>query len=316
MSEGNPLLYGETAARSVAAAVHAAADDTTAIEAIPAAARAHGMLVINIEDQNLWIYDATSTDSASSSVLEPDDAPTAGRWLLSPSTNGSSATSISGTTVPATPAIGQSLIAQSTSSTAWSYQPGTYHTVRGICTSNMSTSAFVGVTGGTAQDGITYAEGERVLLAGQTTAAQNGIYVVGAVDSGTAPLTRATDWFTGAVLPEGSAVFVSKGTLWANTLWNATVAGSVTVGTTAPAFYPKSYTIVTTAMSGTPGTKAVSSQWILSATLSNALVMAKAPGGTQGILSIGTLTAGAGSGSFTVTSTANETSTLQITIVN
>ena len=38
--------------------------------------------------------------------------------------------------------------------------------------------------------------------------------------------------------------------------------------------------------------------------------------GTQGFLSRGALTAGAGDGAFTITSTANETSTLQIQIEN
>lgn len=223
---------------------------------------------------------------------------------------------VNSTSIPATPAIGESLIASSTTSAVWSKQVGAFHTVRGICTSNMSIAAFVGVAGGTAQDGVTYAAGERVLLAGQTTPAENGIYVVGTVGAGTAPLTRAADWFTAAVLPAGSEVAVNEGTLWANTKWFATLAGAITVGTSAPAFYPRQYTVNLTAMAGSPGIKAVTTAWILSATKSAAIPVVKAPGGTPGFLSVGALTPGAGDGSFTVTSTQDETSTLQLTISN
>ncbi|MFI0434026.1 MAG: hypothetical protein ACH36H_12910, partial [Candidatus Nanopelagicales bacterium] len=52
------------------------------------------------------------------------------------------------------------------------------HHVRGVVYSNVASLAAFTVA---SNDGLTYTEGQRVLLANQTTAAQNGIYVVGAV---------------------------------------------------------------------------------------------------------------------------------------
>lgn len=189
---------------------------------------------------------------------------------------------------------------------------GAQRTVRGVVTANVASLAAFTVAG---NDGLTYAAGERVLLAAQTTATQSGIYVVGTVATGTAPLTLATDYAAASVQPAGMEILVNEGTLFGNTKWFASLAGAITVGTSSPAFYPRKYVRVTTAMSGTPGTKALTAEWILSATKSTVTPVAKAPG-TQGFLSVGTLTAGAGNGAVTVTSTANETSTLQVTIEN
>ena len=164
-------------------------------------------------------------------------------------------------------------------------------------------------------DGLTYAAGQRVLLAKQTTTTQDGIYVVGTVGGGTAPLTRAADMAAASVQPAGMEVKVNEGTLFGSTTWFSTLAGANTVATSSPAFYPRKYVRVTTAMAGTPGVKALSAEWILSASKSSVTPTVITPG-TQGFLSRGTLTPGAGDGSFTITSTANETSTLSIVIEN
>lgn len=196
-------------------------------------------------------------------------------------------------------------------------QASHYHDVRGVVTSNTSLSAFAGVTGGTPVDGVTYIQGDRVLLAGQSTPAQNGIYVVGVVAAGVAPLYRAADWsLVGPVQSSAATIRASEGTTWAGKEWFPSTVGGITVGTTDPAFYPKRYSATTTALAGTPGIKAVSSQWILHATNSRVLLSVKTPGGAQGFLSYGTLVAGAGTGSFTITSTANETSTVAYEIIN
>lgn len=228
-----------------------------------------------------------------------------------------SPTAVNGTTFPATPAIGQVPIAQTTTSVAWSAQPGCFHTVRNLVLTNVASLAAYTVTSGALNDNVSGGNvaGDRVLLIGQSTPSQNGIYVVGTVTATTAPLTRATDWLLTAVLPSGATVAVNAGAIWANTIWFASVAGDVTVGTTVPAFCPERYSLITAAMSGTPGTFAVTGAYILSATLSSVQITVKVPG-TQGFLSVGTLTASLGSGSFTVTSTANETSTLYISIRN
>jgi hypothetical protein len=66
-------------------------------------------------------------------------------------------------------------------------------------------------------DGHTLEDGERVLLIGQTTASQKGIYDVGIVSS-SYTLTRSSDVNVYTEL-HGLAVFVQQGTSYANTGW-------------------------------------------------------------------------------------------------
>jgi hypothetical protein len=69
-------------------------------------------------------------------------------------------------------------------------------------------------------DGYTVAVNDRLLLAGQTTKTQNGIYVVTATGNAGAPfvLTRASDMAVGSNADD-SAVFVENGTLNHDTGW-------------------------------------------------------------------------------------------------
>lgn len=76
-------------------------------------------------------------------------------------------------------------------------------------------------------DGITLATGDRVLLKDQTSADENGIYVV--VASGAA--SRATDMNEDSELIQGMTVAVAEGTLGAKTLWMLTTAGPYTIDT-------------------------------------------------------------------------------------
>lgn len=196
--------------------------------------------------------------------------------------------------------------------TTLSAQVGPVHTVRCVITTNIADLTSVTVA---SRDGLTLVAGDRVLLVKQTTASQDGIYVVGTVATGSAPFTRATDWAASAVLAAGSEVLVNEGTAWAGSRWYATLAGAITVGTSAPAFYPRTVKGTTVAM--TAGSVAVSNTWILHATNTVVMLTAKATGGTMGALYPGTLTTGAGSGSFTITSSSNtDTSTVGYVIFN
>lgn len=84
-----------------------------------------------------------------------------------------------------------------------------------------------------AQDGVTLTSGQRLLVANEATGANNGIYVVTQVGTGSLPyiLTRATDADASAELPNAT-MFVEQGTTYADTQWTIT-NNSVTVGTTA-----------------------------------------------------------------------------------
>ena len=115
----------------------------------------------------------------------------------------------------------------------------TFH-VRGAVTVNESIGAFDSVAGGTIRDGVTYFEGDRVLLAGQTTyPEENGIYVVGEVSGGAAQLTRAVDLPNGTLLIDGATFEVAEGTLFGLTTWKITTSGPLVIGTDGWAAYPK-----------------------------------------------------------------------------
>jgi hypothetical protein len=84
---------------------------------------------------------------------------------------------------------------------------------------------------GSVIDGVTLSTGDRILLKNQSTASENGIYVVNV--SG-AP-TRATDADTGSELVS-AAVFVSEGTTNGDTAWVCTTDSPITLGTTSLTF--------------------------------------------------------------------------------
>ncbi len=107
--------------------------------------------------------------------------------------------------------------------------------VDGVVTADVADLAAFAV--GTNTDGLTHVEGNVVALVAQSTAAQNGLYLVGAVSSGTAALSRIGSLASGDTIAAGAVRFsVSGGTVFANTDWKNTAAG--TVGTNDPAFYP------------------------------------------------------------------------------
>lgn len=81
-------------------------------------------------------------------------------------------------------------------------------------------------------DGITLATGDRVLVKDQSTASENGIYVVAA--SGAA--SRATDADSNAEVTAGMFTFVAEGTTNADKGFVLTTDDAITVGTTSLTF--------------------------------------------------------------------------------
>ena len=77
-------------------------------------------------------------------------------------------------------------------------------------------------------DGVTLATGDRILIKSQSSASENGIYVVAA--SG-AP-SRAVDFDEGAEVTSGAATFVEEGTANGGIVFILTTTGTITVGTT------------------------------------------------------------------------------------
>lgn len=99
--------------------------------------------------------------------------------------------------------------------------------VRAASTANVTIAS--GLVNASSMDGVTLATGDRVLLKNQTTASENGIYVVAA--SGAA--SRAADANTNGQLTPGSAVYVTEGTANGDKAFTITSDSAITLGTTA-----------------------------------------------------------------------------------
>ncbi len=97
--------------------------------------------------------------------------------------------------------------------------------VRVISTSNITLSGLQTI------DGVSLAAGDRVLVAGQTAGANNGIYVVAS-----GAWSRAEDANSNEKVSAGMFTFVSEGTVHGDSGWVLTTNDTIIVGTTALAF--------------------------------------------------------------------------------
>ena len=104
----------------------------------------------------------------------------------------------------------------------------TYNNVGGTLTNSGSNAALQ-------LDGITVSSADRVLVKDQSTAAENGIYVVTTVGDGSTAwvLTRAEDANLSAEMTGGVFTFVEQGTIGAENGYVFTHNGAPTLGTTA-----------------------------------------------------------------------------------
>lgn len=99
--------------------------------------------------------------------------------------------------------------------------------VRVASTANIAIASAL--INGSTIDSVTVSTGDRVLLKNQTTASQNGIYVV--VASGAA--SRSNDANSNTDVTSGMYAFVSEGTLNASTGYVLTTPDPITLGTTS-----------------------------------------------------------------------------------
>lgn len=146
--------------------------------------------------------------------------------------------------------------------------------VRAVSTSNIS------LTGTQTVDGVSLIAGDRILVAGQTTASQNGIYIVAA-----GAWARGAQSDTSAELSSGSMVPVTEGTAFADTVWTLTTNNPITLNTTSLSFVltlglPGSAT--TTSAVGNATSQGTSVNWARSDHVHGREAFAT-PAGTEGI---------------------------------
>jgi lysophospholipase L1-like esterase len=101
---------------------------------------------------------------------------------------------------------------------------------------------------GSTVDGVAVATGDRILIKNQSTASENGIYVVAA----TGAPTRAADANTGAELVNAT-VYVSEGTTNQETVWTCSTNATITIGSTNITFAQVNGGVVPLADATTPG---------------------------------------------------------------
>lgn len=97
----------------------------------------------------------------------------------------------------------------------------------------VATTANITLSGTQTVDGVAVVAGDRVLVKNQTTASENGIYMVA---SGSWARSDDADNTPGSEVTTGMFTFVDSGTVNANSGWVLLTAGTISLGTTALTF--------------------------------------------------------------------------------
>ena len=106
-------------------------------------------------------------------------------------------------------------------------------TSRAITTTNITLSGGAPAT----VDGVSLGLNDRVLVTGQSTGSENGIYSVTTVGAGSnGTWARSSDADGAGELNAGSITMVTEGTTYADTQWKLTTDDPITIGSTALTF--------------------------------------------------------------------------------
>jgi hypothetical protein len=188
-----------------------------------------------------------------------------------------------------------------------------------------------------AQDGVTLAVGDQILIqAGTThvTAADSGPWTVTQIGTASTPyiLTRPTWFSTASTFTSGRTITVGgEGTIFSNTEWFISAAAGV-VGTNSPAFYCRSVTVEAILSGGTlalaagqpgsgnfpVGALAGKCNLLVSLQLAGGSPTGTVSYGMKGITPglVGTATASVFAFATALATQSGDTSTLNVTIVN
>lgn len=95
----------------------------------------------------------------------------------------------------------------------------------------VATTANITLSGEQTIDGVSCIAGDRVLVASQSTGAENGIYLVNS-----SAWTRAADWNGSRDVVRGTRVPIAEGSTYQGKVFYVTTANPITIGTTALSF--------------------------------------------------------------------------------
>jgi len=101
------------------------------------------------------------------------------------------------------------------------------------------TTTNITLTGGAPNsvDGVNLSLNDRILVTGQTTGSQNGLYLVTTLGSGAnGTWARTSDGNENGEIEAGMIVMVTEGTIYADTQWKLITDDPITIGTTALTF--------------------------------------------------------------------------------
>jgi hypothetical protein len=89
----------------------------------------------------------------------------------------------------------------------------------------------------TVVDGVTLVQNDRVLVTGQTTASQNGLYYVATVGTGSnGTWARTSDGNDNGEIEAGMIIMVTEGSIYADTQWKLITDNPILIGSTALVF--------------------------------------------------------------------------------
>ena len=150
------------------------------------------------------------------------------------------------------------------------------------------TATNINLSGGapTVVDGVNLVKGDRILVTGQTTGSQNGLYQVSVLGTGSnGTWSRTSDGNENGEIEAGMIVMVTEGAIYADTQWKLITDDPITINTTALTF---TQNYMANSISG--GSSNVTVYSNASVTISSA--------GTANVLTVsstGTVTSGTGS---------------------
>jgi hypothetical protein len=101
------------------------------------------------------------------------------------------------------------------------------------------TTTNIALTGGapTVVDGVTLVANDRVLVTGQSTGSQNGLYYVATVGTGSnGTWARTADGDVNGEIEAGMIIMVTEGNVYADTQWKLITDNPIDIGTTALVF--------------------------------------------------------------------------------